>query len=180
MAETEDAFWVFAYGSLMWAPGFPVADRIPGRLEGWHRRFSLTSPVSWGTPECPGLCAALHEGGLCGGYGLRIAAADAPGARCELARREAAYRFREVTVELADGRREAALTFVWDPGEPRFRPDLTLAQAAGIIRGAAIGRMGRAGDYLLRTVEALEAAGLDAATERELLAELGRIRGDAD
>ncbi|MCE2749325.1 MAG: gamma-glutamylcyclotransferase, partial [Rhodobacter sp.] len=29
--------WVFGYGSLIWNPGFPVADRQIARLDGWHR-----------------------------------------------------------------------------------------------------------------------------------------------
>ncbi|MFP3943933.1 MAG: gamma-glutamylcyclotransferase [Alphaproteobacteria bacterium] len=167
-------FWIFAYGSLMWAADFPVAVRLPVRLSGWHRRFSLSSPRSWGTPECPGLCAALHEGGECGGLALRVEAAHASGVRAQLARREAAYRFRELRVDTEDGDSLTALTFVWDPGEPRFLPDLTLSQAAAIMRKAECGRMGRSVEYLVHTIETLEAAGFDAAPERGLLAELAR------
>ncbi|MCU0905830.1 MAG: gamma-glutamylcyclotransferase, partial [Tabrizicola sp.] len=29
--------WVFGYGSLIWDPGFPVAERRIATLSGWHR-----------------------------------------------------------------------------------------------------------------------------------------------
>lgn len=170
MAHTGADLWVFGYGSLMWAPGFAAAERVPVRLRGWHRRFSLTSPRSWGTPQRPGLCAALHEGGECGGFALRVEPAQVAAALGQLERREAAYRFRRVPITAPDGRRLTALTFLWDPHEPRFRPHLTIADAAAIICRAAPGRMGRSAEYLARTIEILESAGLESASERELLA----------
>lgn len=163
-------FWIFAYGSLMWAPGFPVAEQVPAYVRGWHRRFSLSSPRSWGTPAAPGLCAALHEGGECAGLVLRIGAAYASDVRESLERREAAYRFREVRARAPDGRDIIAVTFVWDPAEPRFMPGLTICAAAAMIRTSACGRMGRSTDYLARTVETLEEAGFEATPERVLLA----------
>ncbi|GEO97927.1 hypothetical protein GCM10007887_13560 [Methylobacterium haplocladii] len=39
--DTDAALWVFAYGSLMWSPEFPVAEQRVGHLRGWHRRFCL-------------------------------------------------------------------------------------------------------------------------------------------
>ena len=33
-APANQDLWVFGYGSLMWRPGFPYCERIPGRLVG--------------------------------------------------------------------------------------------------------------------------------------------------
>lgn len=52
-------FWVFGYGSLIWDPGFPVAERAVARASGWHRSFCMRSVHHRGTPEDPGLVLAL-------------------------------------------------------------------------------------------------------------------------
>jgi len=33
--------WVFAYGSLIWDPGFEFAEARPALLRGYHRAFCL-------------------------------------------------------------------------------------------------------------------------------------------
>ena len=55
--------WVFAYGSLMWRPEFPVAERRLGTVRGFHRRFCLLQRRYRATPERPGLMLALDRGG---------------------------------------------------------------------------------------------------------------------
>src|SRR5690349_22308007 len=65
-------WWVFAYGSLLWNPVFPVAEMRVAKLHGFHRRFCLWSLASRGTPECPGLVLGLERGGACRGVALRL------------------------------------------------------------------------------------------------------------
>ena len=58
---------VFAYGSLLWKPGFDYSSRVPARLIGWHRAFCMTLNRFRGSPENPGLMLALDHGGSCVG-----------------------------------------------------------------------------------------------------------------
>lgn len=167
--------WLFAYGSLMWAHGLAVAEQAAVRLDGWHRRFVQLSTRNWGTPDRPGLCAVLCPGGSCGGLALRIAPGREAQTRRIVARREANYRHMEANVAAAGGAIRV-LTFTADPRNGNFRPDLTPAAAARMIRAAAPGRMGTARSYLENTIRVLETHGHDAAPERDLLARVQDVR----
>src|SRR6059058_2651369 len=65
-------WWVFAYGSLLWNPLFPVAEMRTGSVRGLHRRFCLWSVGARGTPGAPGLVLGLDRGGTCRGVALRL------------------------------------------------------------------------------------------------------------
>ena len=65
--------WVFGYGSLVWNPGFEVAERVIARLPEYHRSFCMRSIHHRGTDDIPGLVLALDAapGALCHGVALR-------------------------------------------------------------------------------------------------------------
>ena len=63
--------WIFAYGSLIWNPIFPFAEKRVARIYGLHRSFCLWSRVGRGTRENPGLVLGLDDGGSCSGLALR-------------------------------------------------------------------------------------------------------------
>src|SRR4030095_11513177 len=65
--------WVFAYGSLLWKPGFAHIEEVPGRLIGWHRSFCFSQKRCRGTPDRPGLMLSFDRGGECCGLLLRFA-----------------------------------------------------------------------------------------------------------
>ena len=57
-------FWVFAYGSLMWNPGFATPETTAARLHGWHRAFCIYSEHYRGTPRKPGSRPRIKPGFL--------------------------------------------------------------------------------------------------------------------
>ncbi|MDP5307399.1 gamma-glutamylcyclotransferase [Paracoccus spongiarum] len=153
---------IFAYGSLIWNPGFEVQGRRRATAIGWHRDFSLSLDHFRGTPERPGLMLALASGGSCEGLLLEIAVASEAEAlrailRRELVAHELAANACWIEVETDRGR-ETALTFYADPVDaPVLR--LTVQEQARRLATAA-GAAGSGAEYLLRTARGLEALGI--------------------
>jgi cation transport protein ChaC len=154
-------WWVFAYGSLLWNPLFPVAEMRPATLRGLHRRFCLWSVATRGTPQNPGLVLGLDRGGTCRGVALRLPAPLAIDELHLLWRREmvvGAYRPRWVRLD-ADGRGLVALTFVVRRDHPQYAGRLAAAKEVAVI-AAARGAFGASADYLERTRVALVSHGI--------------------
>src|SRR5439155_25217380 len=72
LRDSAEPLWLFAYGSLMWNPEMPFAERRPALLRGYHRSFCLYSRDYRGTPEQPGLVLGLDRGGACRGIVYRL------------------------------------------------------------------------------------------------------------
>jgi cation transport protein ChaC len=156
--------WVFGYGSLIWHPGFPVAERQVARLTGWHRSFCMRSIHHRGTVTAPGLVLALDaaEGASCDGVAFRVE----PGAEAEtlaaLRERElisSAYLERTLPVTLSGGGQVQALAYVIDPDHVQYCGGLALEQQAQIIAQATGGR-GPNRDYLFSTASHLADLGI--------------------
>lgn len=177
------AVWVFAYGSLMWRPEFPVAERRLGTVRGFHRRFCLLQRRFRGTPERPGVVLALDRGGLCRGVAFRLPDAEIREALMPVWRREMrgrGYVARWLPVKTETGT-VSALTFLVNRASDRYTgrlPDTAIAERIA----AACGHTGPSAEYLYRTVEACEALGicdrhlwsLQALVAARLKASLGR------
>jgi cation transport protein ChaC len=171
--------WVFGYGSLIWQPGFDFAERRLATLAGYRRAFCMASIRYRGTPEAPGLVLALDrlDGAACVGLAYRVAPEGAEGVVAYLRERElVSYAYDEVRlpVRLEDGDEVEALAFVSNRAHPQYRGGLSLEQQAEVIARAA-GPRGPNAEYLLNTVESLEALGLHD-PDLHRLAELVRAR----
>jgi len=155
--------WVFAYGSLMWRPGFPHLERVPARLIGLHRALCVFSFVHRGTPERPGLVLGLDRGGMCRGIAYRVAAAARAQTLHYLRGREQVTTVyvettRQIELEEPARRRVPAVCYICDRSHVQYAGRLTLAQSLHHVRQGH-GQSGANRDYVLATVRALEALG---------------------
>lgn len=161
---TEE-FWVFAYGSLMWNPGFRHVEQRMATLDGHHRSFCLASIRYRGTVENPGLVLGLEPvaGAACRGIAYRVAREDAAEAYAYLQFRElvtASYLEKQLPLRI-DGfdAPVTALCYVMDTDHDQYRGTLTLEDQA-IIIARSTGPAGPNREYLFNTVDHLRQAGI--------------------
>ena len=157
----RDEAWIFAYGSLIWRPEIEVAESLPARLPGWHRRFCIWQWRNRGSLANPGLMLALERGGSCAGVALRVAGADLREKLRAVWRREMrgnSYLARWVRPRTARGPVDA-IAFVMNRASDRYAGRLDLALAAERI-ASACGARGPSAEYLCETVHGLRAHGL--------------------
>lgn len=154
----DEEIWVFAYGSLMWNPGFEVAASEEAVAYGWHRAFSLRIERLRATSDAPGLMLALRPGGSCSGLVLKLQCTTRRENLRTLLAREIRYAevcdmVRWVAVKTPTGVRRA-LTF-WASGrQSALTEKIPLDEAAGLI-AQACGPAGSCAEYLHRTVSDL-------------------------
>ncbi len=180
--EKPDDMWVFAYGSLMWNPGFAHAEVRPAQLFGYHRAFCLYSHHYRGTVEKPGLVLGLDRGGSCRGRAYRVAEEHADAALAYLTKREMyghevdvyELHWLELDVEgehVAAARIKAAC-FIANPAHPHYAGKLSLERVAELIR-SGVGENGSNVDYLLSTVQHLDELGINDGPLHELVEMVG-------
>jgi cation transport protein ChaC len=158
--QSGEDLWVFAYGSLMWRPGFEFLERRNARLVGAHRALCVYSFVHRGTPERPGLVLGLDRGGNCRGIAYRVTAAKRAETIDYLRAREQVtmvYReaWRTVWLDHDPQQRVQALCYMVDRGHAQYAGRLTLAEQVHYVRQGH-GRSGKNRDYVLAAVEELE------------------------
>jgi cation transport protein ChaC len=156
--------WVFGYGSLLWKPGFEVAEQLIATLPDYARSFCMRSIHHRGTVADPGLVLALDEqaGEACEGVALRVCAEQEAQTLAYLRERElisSAYVEKELTVRLSDGRAVTALVYVIDEAHEQYCGGLPLEEQAQIMAHAVGGR-GPNSEYLYNTADHLATLGL--------------------
>jgi cation transport protein ChaC len=154
--------WVFAYGSLMWDPGFECEERVRAQLHGYHRAFCVNSPDHRGTPDQPGLVLGLVPGGSCRGFALRVAEEKRREVMLYLEAREMpvpVYHCKRLPVVFEAGLRIDAYAFLVNPQHQLYSGKLPVAEIAERILNAA-GKRGPNRTYLDSTVRHLEELGL--------------------
>lgn len=169
--------WVFGYGSLIWNPGFEVAEMRIATLEGYARSFCMRSVHHRGTDENPGLVLALDEApdARCHGVGFSVREGQENDVLAYLRERElvsSAYLEKQVEITLADKRRVTAVTYVIDAAHVQYCGGLDLQEQARIIARAHGGR-GPNSEYLFNTAAHLHDLGI---SDPELDMLVGRVK----
>jgi cation transport protein ChaC len=159
----QKPLWVFGYGSLIWNPGFEVAERRVARLSGWRRSFCMRSIHHRGTVDNPGLVLALDRAAnaACAGVAFRVASGFEEATIAALRARElvsSAYLEDWLDVEIGTHSLRA-LCYVIDPAHAQYCGDLALDDQAGII-AHAIGGRGPNAEYLFNTAAHLAELGI--------------------
>ncbi len=157
-------FWVFAYGSLIWNPGFSFADARPARAHGWHRKFCLGWMTSFrGSPDHPGLMMALDRGGSCEGVAYRLPTDEVDDVLLALIKREMPFVSSGMSARwmpLRTGQRAFhAVGFPINRAAPSYVPHLTEEQVVTSLATAS-GTAGSIAEYLLNTITHLQANGI--------------------
>jgi cation transport protein ChaC len=166
--------WLFAYGSLLWRPGFEPSARVLGYVRGWSRRFWQGSTDHRGVPGAPGRVVTLAEGAteVCWGVAYLLDEAAQELILSELDRREqGGYERHVVTFQRADSDDGKVplevLVYVAGPLNPHYLGPSPMPQMVAQIR-AARGPSGDNLDYVLRLSAALDALGVPDPHVREL------------
>jgi cation transport protein ChaC len=154
--------WIFAYGSLMWDPGFPHVDSAPALIFGYHRELCIYSSRWRGSPERPGLVLGLDRGGACRGLAYRIAAAHVASSLEALWDREmrrGVYHPRLLRARLQGRKAARTLAFVANPRHPGYAGTLPTKRTAELIANCH-GDRGPNVEYLARTLRHLADLGV--------------------
>ena len=155
--------WVFGYGSLIWHPGFPVAETRIARAAGWHRSFCMRSIHHRGSEAEPGLVLALDAApdAQCDGVAFRVE----PGAEAQTladlrARELISSAYLEAHIAVTTGAETLdCLAYVIDPDHVQYCGGLALEEQAQII-ARAVGGRGPNRDYLWNTTRHLADLGI--------------------
>ncbi len=177
----DQDFWVFAYGSLIWNPGFDVTESRAVTVWGYHRRFCVRSTFYRGTPNQPGLVVGLRPGGRVNGVVHRVLARDADAVLSYLEDREFrhdGYRYVTVPAKTQSGSQINALTFMVPDQSYSFTP-LTDEQIAQTLAFSA-GKNGTNADYLFNLNTGLKDAGLSPGGLIALERRVRALQGQAD
>lgn len=158
----EGDLWVFAYGSLMWNPGFDPVEAVQARVDGYHRDLCVASLRYRGTPDCLGIVLGLQQGGACQGMALRVAAAQRRTVAAALDARELITRLYHpqfLPCHLADGRQVEAYGYVVDPSHSQYLGHLSREDKLVLLR-QGVGCNGTSAEYLRNTVACLDRHGI--------------------
>lgn len=156
--------WVFGYGSLIWRPSFPFAERRPAVLRGWTRRFWQGSIDHRGVPEAPGRVVTLirERDARCDGAAYRIEGAQVDEVMDHLDWREKGGYERVVETLTLDAEVGAVegVVYVATEENPNFLGPAPLPEIAAQVR-RSVGPSGPNPEYVLRLGEALREIGAE-------------------
>ena len=151
--------WIFGYGSLVWRPDFPFAERRDAVIEGWARRFWQGSTDHRGVPGAPGRVVTLvaEPGTRCAGTAYRVDDDVIEAVIENLEYREkGGYRREEIEIVLSDGAppRVAGEVYMATPDNPNYLGPAPLDAIAAQVRNSE-GPSGHNIEYVTRLAESL-------------------------
>ena len=155
---------MFGYGSLVWNPGFDVAEQRIATLPDYARSFCMRSIHHRGTEDDPGLVLALDAlpGANCQGVAMAVPEGQEAPVLDYLRARElisSAYLERTLDIRLSCGAQVQAVTYVIDADHVQYCGGLPLEEQAGII-ARAVGGRGPNTEYLYNTASHLTQLGI--------------------
>ena len=160
----QQYLWVFAYGSLMWNPGFHFGEVRRACLPGYACRFSLGTTIGRGTPDCPGLVLTLEPGtdGAREGLVFRIPTPLVDAESCLLWRREMITgAYCPALLELPNPQGTVQeLVLIANTRHPHNQNGLSMQPAAATVTRAC-GRISSNRDYLEELVQPLDVLGVE-------------------
>jgi cation transport protein ChaC len=151
-SSRADAVWVFGYGSLIWRPDFPHAERRPASITGWTRRFWQGSHDHRGLPHAPGRVVTLIEAPATRCHGIAYLIAEEVFEHLDH-REKNGYERYEVALEFDDGR-APGVVYIAPRDNHAFLGPAPMEEIADQIAVSA-GPSGTNRDYLYRLGEAL-------------------------
>lgn len=164
MNDDPDPFYIFAYGSLIWRPGFSYIDMQPAVVHDYARRFWQASHDHRGTPEKPGRVVTLvtMPGGRCEGVVFRMHRENLQDTLAALDEREQDG-YKRVWLPALVGSAESTvpvLTWIASEDNPSWAGETALDELARLI----LSRHGPSGsnqDYLLQLHAGLQSLNIE-------------------
>jgi len=165
---SDEALWIFGYGSLVWRPAFPHLERQPAWIEGYARRFWQGSTDHRGLPERPGRVVTLvaaEAAGLtneprCWGTAYRVPLGDPDGVLAGLDHRERGG-YERVQLDMNLGhpgspthRVVSGLVYVAGPENENYLGEASVDAIARQIAGA-VGPSGANPEYVFELAGSL-------------------------
>ena len=137
----REELWIFGYGSLVWRPAFPFAERRGAWIDGFARRFWQGSTDHRGVPGAPGRVVTLEPepNARCFGVAYRIADEDSPRVLEGLDHRErGGYERRRLPLFFTDGAVAHGLVYVATPDNPNYLGPAPLEAIAAQVARARV------------------------------------------
>jgi len=188
IAMGQDEVWVFAFGSLMWNPGFDFHKRNHAVLENYVRQFTIWTMIARGTPEHPGLglCLEPNSGKDCKGFAYQLKHQSLRSDFDVLWEREmtsGVYQPIWLKLQLLNNstgqviKHVKALTFVVNQNHPHYAGVMPIDKMA-IIMAKAKGKYGLNVDYLSNMIEEMASIGDANDVFDELLSKIHHINSE--